>query len=74
MGCTVKCMPLPQNIDFFNDVSANSSLSSTKASWCLTETGGEIKECARRKIRRAYRALTIFYSVEEKASLVTEKV
>ena len=74
MGCTVKCMPLPQNIDFFNNVSADSSLSSTEASSCLTETGGEIKECARRKIRRAYRALTIFYSVEEKASLVTKTV
>ena len=74
MGCKVKCMPLPQNIDFSNDVSAISSLSSTEASSCLTATGGEIKESARRKIRKAYRALTIFYSVEEKARLVTETV
>ena len=52
MGCKVKCMPLPQNIDFSNDVSAISSLSSTEASSCLTATGGEIKESARRKIRK----------------------
>ena len=52
MGCKVKCMPLPQNIDFSNDVSAISSLSSTEASSCLTATGEEIKESARRKIRK----------------------
>ena len=63
MGCKVTCMPLPQNIDFFNDVSAISSLSSTEASSCVTATGGERKECARRKIRRAYRALTIFFTL-----------
>ena len=54
MGCKVKCMPLPKNIDVFNNVSANSSLSSTKACSCLTETGEEIQECARRTIGRAY--------------------
>ena len=77
MGCKVKCMPLPKNIDFFNNVSANSSLSSTKASSCLRETGGREKKMRAkddRKGLRAYRALTIFYCIEERASLVTETV
>ena len=55
-------MQLPKNIDFFNNVSANSSLSSTKASSCLRETGGggEKKMRAKddKKGLRAYRALT----------------
>ena len=70
-------MQLPKNIDFFNNVSANSSLSSTKASLCLRETGGGEKKMHAKddkKGLRAYRALTIFYCIEERASLVTETV